>query len=411
MREFLILLVLVLSVFQVTATEDMAGEIEATTIISLSVDSVTIYPDGLATVKRTGSMEVTEGLHRFVLDLPKSANEESVRFTVTNATIVKIIYDDNPEYIINVSRAGLQEFELSYLMPHAGVWMPSYSLYLEEDFILVSAYAVVANEFGEDLENIRLKLVAGPPQLERIRAPAAPLYLAEYEAAEDTAMTVAPKMASLDLATGRLETLYIYELEGRKDLEMDKVIGLPLFEESSPIERIYAWNAYWQKEGPVTEVVKANNTMKDPWPAGSALLYRNGEYVSRIDVPYTPNGTEASIVIGSSADLTVSRKQTNYTVEEEIKDITGAANASGMVMVTTKTWTYRLKLKSNVDRNASIEVDDRRPLEAEMIFIEPAPSETTAIDLKWELEMGPRDETTIDYAYKIVTTEPLDGSK
>lgn len=406
MKNILAFLVLILALSQAAIAEEGPAGVEAITILSLPVDSVTIYPDGLATVRRTGEMEMTEGVHQLVLDLPPSVNMESVRFGVTNATVEKVVYDDDPEYTLNVSSPGLQKFELVYLMPMAGLWAPSYSVHLEEETVLVSAQAVVVNNFGEDLESVRLKLVSGPPQEvpEALYREAA---MVDYAVAEEAApMAYAPKAAPVT-ATGELETLYIYELSGRKDLEMDKEVGFPLFEETAPIMRSYLWDAYYQNEGPVTEVVKANNTMKDPWPAGSALLYKNGEYVSEVEIPYTPTGTEAEIDVGSSADLKVERKLANYTSAEEIVTIPGAGNASSAMKVTTETWTYQLSLKSNVDRNATAEVSDTKPLRAEVVSAEPEPSEMTATGLEWVLEIPPREEVTIEYTYRVVTKEVL----
>lgn len=406
MKNILAFLVLILALSQAAIAEEGPAGVEAITILSLPVDSVTIYPDGLATVRRTGEMEMTEGVHQLVLDLPPSVNMESVRFGVTNATVEKVVYDDDPEYTLNVSSPGLQKFELVYLMPMAGLWAPSYSVHLEEETVLVSAQAVVVNNFGEDLESVRLKLVSGPPQ-EEPEALYREAAMVDYAVAEEAAlMAYAPKAAPVT-ATGELETLYIYELSGRKDLEMDKEVGFPLFEETAPIMRSYLWDAYYQNEGPVTEVVKANNTMKDPWPAGSALLYKNGEYVSEVEIPYTPTGTEAEIDVGSSADLKVERKLANYTSAEEIVTIPGAGNASSAMKVTTETWTYQLSLKSNVDRNATAEVSDTKPLRAEMISAEPEPSEMTATGLEWVLEIPPREEVTIEYTYRVVTKEVL----
>ncbi len=413
MKKILAFLVLILALHQAGAVDDGSGDIEAITIISLPVDSVTIYPDGLATVKRTGEMEVTEGVHQLVLDLPPSVKIESVRFSVTNATVEKIVYDDNPEYTLNVSSTGLQEFELVYLMPRAGFWMPSYSVHLEEETVLVSAQAVVANNFGEDLEAVRLKLVSGPPQVEPValyREAAMVDYAFAEEPAAEESISFAPKAAPAP-ATGELETLYIYELDGRKDLEMDKQVGFPLFEETAPIMRSYVWDAYYQNEGPVTEVVKANNTMKDPWPAGSALLYKNDEYVSEVEIPFTPTGTEAEIDVGSSADLKVERKLANYTSVEEIVTVPGAGNVTQAMKVTTETWTYHLTLKSNVDRSATAEVSDRKPLKAEIVSAEPKPKETTAAGLEWELEVPPREDVAIDYTYRVVTKEVMASSK
>lgn len=412
MKKILAYLVLVLALASAgSAFDGGSGEVEAITIVSLPVDSVTIYPDGLATVKRTGEMEVTEGIHKFVLDLPRSVNMASVRFTVTNATVGKVVYDDNPEYTINVSSAGVQNFELVYLMPRAGLWMPSYSVHLEEETVMISAQAVVENNFGEELEAVRLKLVSGPPQAEPLALLREAVGLADYAAAEEAApMAYAPKAAPAP-ATGELETLYIYELDGRKDLEMDKEVGFPLFEEAAPITRSYLWDAYYQNQGPVTEVVRANNTMKDPWPPGSALLYKNGEYVSEVKIPFTPTGTEAEIEVGSSSDLKVSRKLANYTSAEEIVTVAGAGNASSAMKVTTETWTYHLTIKSNLDRNATAEVSDRKPLKAEMISAMPEPKETTATGLEWELELLPRQEVTIDYTYRVVTKEVMASNK
>ncbi|MGC9515237.1 DUF4139 domain-containing protein [Methanocrinis sp.] len=412
MKKILAYLVLVLALASAgSAFDGGSGEVEAITIVSLPVDSVTIYPDGLATVKRTGEMEVTEGIHKFVLDLPRSVNMASVRFTVTNATVGKVVYDDNPEYTINVSSAGVQNFELVYLMPRAGLWMPSYSVHLEEETVMISAQAVVENNFGEELEAVRLKLVSGPPQAEPLALLREAVGLADYAAAEEAApMAYAPKAAPAP-ATGELETLYIYELDGRKDLEMDKEVGFPLFEEAAPITRSYLWDAYYQNQGPVTEVVRANNTMKDPWPAGSALLYKNGEYVSEVKIPFTPTGTEAEIEVGSSSDLKVSRKLANYTSAEEIVTVAGAGNASSAMKVTTETWTYHLTIKSNLDRNATAEVSDRKPLKAEMISAVPEPKETTATGLEWELELLPREEVAIDYTYRVVTKEVMASNK
>lgn len=412
MKNILAILVLIsaLAYSSASASDGGSGKVEAITIISLPVDSVTIYPDGLATVKRTGEMEMTEGVHQLVVDLPTSVDMDSVRFSVTNATVEKIVRHDNPEYTLNVSSPGSQRFDLIYLMPRAGSWRPSYSVHIEDETVLVSAQAVVTNSFGEDLEGIRLKLVSGPPQAAPMEKFMAVVGYADYALAEEALVERAPAAAPAP-ATGKLETLYIYELAGRKDLEMDKEVGLPFFEETAPIMRSYVWNAYINNEGPVTELIKANNTMKDPWPGGSALLYRNDEYVSMVKIPFTPTGTEAEINVGSSSDLTVARKLANYTTSEEIVAVPGAGNATSTMKVKTETWTYQLTIESNVDRIASAEVYDTKPLRSEMISAEPMPEETTATALKWVLELPPREETKIEYAYRIVTREVVAGGK
>ena len=210
-------------------------------------------------------------------------------------------------------------------------------------------------------------------------------------------------------STGALETLYIFELEGRKDLLMNKEIGLPLFQEVAPLVRVYTWDAYNQQTGPSDEEIRINNTLNSPWPAGNALLYRDDEYVSSIDMPYTPAGTNASIVIGSSADLKVERKLSDYNKTENIKVI-GQKGGNRTVKETNETWTYSLKIKSNLDRSAALEVTDTVPREAVIISVLPRPAESTATSLKWKLELTKRQDTAINYTYQVITTESLDSA-
>ena len=389
------------------AVSDEAGGVEATTAVTLPVDSVTIYPDGLMAVKRTGSLDVTDGLHKFVINVPEKADQSSVLLRVSNATSERVVYEANPIYTLNISSPGSQSFDLSYLMYYAATWEPRYDLHLADEDVLVKADAVVSNRGGEDLENVRLKLVAGltpaaepyyakaSPQINQRYAEAAPAEASEYAAAP------AP-------VSGELETLYIFELEGRKDLVMDKEIGFPLFEEEAPLVRIYTWDASSQTEGPAVEEIRANNTLTSPWPSGKALLYRDDEYVSTIQMPYTPAGTNASIVVGPSADLKVESRLSDYNITENIREIaSGARNHT--VKETTETWTYNLKIKSNLDRAANLEVTDSVPQEAVIVSITPEPAESTATSLKWKLALAPRQKTAINYTYQVITTESLDS--
>ncbi len=389
------------------AISDEASGVEATTAITLPVDSVTIYPDGLMAVKRMGSLDVTEGTHKFVVNVPEGADAGSLLLKVSNATVDGVVYDANPVYTLNISSAGSQDFSLSYLMYNAATWEPRYDLHLTDDSVLVKAEAKVSNRGGEDLKNVRLKLVAGlspvvQPYLARVASPYA------LEAAAPAEAFMSPAAAAPAPLTGELETLYIFELEGRKDLLMKKQIGLPLFQEDAPLVRVYTWDAYNQEEGPAEEEIRVNNTLTGPWPTGNALLYRNDEYVATINMPYTPSGTNASIVVGPSADLKVESKLSDYNITESIKPV-ASASGNHTVKETIETWTYSLEIKSNLDREAALEVTDTIPREAVIVSVSPEPEEMTATSLKWNLELLPRQETAINYTYQVTTTESLDG--
>lgn len=407
MKLFAALLTLLICAPIVASGQETA--VEATTAITLPVDSVTIYPDGMVSVKRTGSLDVTSGTHKFVMDLPDLADKSTVLLTVSNATIERVVYDGNPVYTLNISSAGSSEFNLSYLMYNAGSWEPRYDLHLTEDSVLVKANAIVRNNGGEDLKGVRLKLVAGlPAGVDQYLAKRALINIQQNyaQAAPEEAVAAAPAPAAAAPSTGELETLYIFELEGRNDLEMDKEIGLPLFNESTPLVRMFTWDAYNKEEGPAVEEIRANNTMQTPWPSGSAMLYRNDEYVSTITMPYTATGTNASIVVGPSADLKVTKKLSDYNITEVIKAIP-SENRTNSVKETTENWTYHLKVESNLDRNATLEVSDSRPKEAKIISISPKPDETTATSMKWRITLSPREKMAIDYTYQVVTTQAL----
>ena len=87
-----------------------------------------------------------------------------------------------------------------------------------------------------------------PLAVEPYLAKAAPQINQRY--AEAAPLAAAMDYAAAPSSSGELETLYIFELEGRKDLVMDKEIGFPLFEEESPLVRIYTWDASNQDRGP-----------------------------------------------------------------------------------------------------------------------------------------------------------------
>jgi hypothetical protein len=393
------------------ASVDDSQSVEATTALTLPVDSVTIYPDGLMAVKREGDLDVTEGLHKFVINLPTKADTSSALLSVSNATQERVVYEANPVYTLNITFAGAQSFDLFYLMYNAASWQPRYDLHIKDDSLVVKASAVVRNNGGEDLKHVRLKLVAGLP----VSKPY-PLGLTAYRIPQETARAAPAPAAAAPMAyaaestsTGELETMYIFELDGRKDLVMDKEIGFPLFEDDAPLVRMYTWDASSDAEGPVREEIRANNTLVNPWPSGDAMIYRNDEYVSTKEMPYTPAGTNATLDMGPSADLKVESKLADYNITDNIK-VVGSGQGNHTIKETIETWTYNLSVKSNLGRQASLEVTDSIPQEAVVTVVSPQPSEITATSLKWKLALAPRQKTAINYTYEVTTTESLDDT-
>ena len=77
MSYIMVLLLLLSGLPAAMAEVDESQSVEATTALTLPVDSVTVYPDGLMAVKREGSLDVTEGVHKFVINLPAKVDKSS----------------------------------------------------------------------------------------------------------------------------------------------------------------------------------------------------------------------------------------------------------------------------------------------------------------------------------------------
>lgn len=408
MKSSAIILMLLLCVTALASSEENA--VEATTALTLPVDSVTIYPDGLMAVKCVGSLDVTEGPHKFVINLPDQASAGSVLLKVSNSSQERVVYEANPIYTLNISSSGPQSFALSYLMYNAASWKPRYDLHLKNDSVLVSANAVVSNFGGEDLNDVRLMLVAGLPVSEPYPvAKAAPMASLRSVWASNATEAEYMDYATEPSTSSELETMYIFELDGRKDLVKDKEIGFPLFEDEAPLVRVYTWDAYGDAEGPVREVMRANNTLFSPWPSGDAMIYRDDDYVSTITVPYTPSGTNATLDVGPSADLNVKSNLADYNITEKIR-VVGSEQGNHTVKETIESWSYNLAIKNNLFRAANLEVMDSIPREAVITSISPKPSESTATSLKWKLSLAARQKTAINYTYEVTTTESLDSN-
>jgi len=227
------------------------------------------------------------------------------------------------------------------------------------------------------------------------------------DAVPEVAMIPAPASSYATSSSSELEAFYIFQLEGRKDLEHNKAVGFSLFQDSAPIDRFYVWDASSDESSPAMEEIRVNNTMGAPWPSGSAMLYKDDDYISTITMPYTPNGTNASITIGPSTDLKVSKKIKDHNKTEALKGTVSQDGANHTLKEAIEVWTYELGIKSNVDRPAMLEVSDTRPMDSKLINVSMNASELMATGMEWKLTLSPWEKRTISYSYQVITTEPL----
>lgn len=149
-----------------------------------------------------------------------------------------------------------------------------------------------------DEKGVNLNLVAGMPKATEPYLDKFTLQQANYAGAS-TGAAMAPVLAPsyAPSSPSKLETFYIFQLEDRKNLEQSKDAGFPRFHDLAPTQRSSIRDVSSNERDPAVEEIHANNTMRAPWPSGSAMRYKDDEYISTITIPYTPNGTNASITI------------------------------------------------------------------------------------------------------------------
>ncbi|MBB3225466.1 hypothetical protein FHW69_000056 [Luteibacter sp. Sphag1AF] len=232
---------------------------------------------------------------------------------------------------VNAGSAGASTASLSY--PTSGLgWRGAYTALLapgEGCHMTLDAAASIANRSGRDWNSATLKLVAGDAN--RAKAPPARMFsmaargVAEVPMAMDAAMPEQATLADLrtftlpspvDLPDGSVTQTPLY---ASRDIACERIA---LYENGGvylPPQPQLQREFFGDQSTPIQTVIKMKAF--DSMPAGYVRVLiddrdGNAELLGEGRLSDTAKGNDATIVLGAAFDLTASREQTSFTLDD-----------------------------------------------------------------------------------------------
>ena len=327
-------------------------------------------------------------------------------------------------------------------------WSPSYLIDISDPATAkLSAKAVVVNEVA-DMEDVRLELVTGFPNIQfaEVNSPISMSQTLEAflkalterrsEPSGRQGMMMQQAMISNNAAfyapsdtspvpgystaqEGTVaEDLFLYPVDGFT-LARGETACIPLFTAEVPYEHIYTWaipdkldeneqrGSGFGPNGPgeaeeVWHSCRLTNNMDMPWTTAAAEFIAGGRFTGQDVCYYTGPGAETTIRINRAMNVVAEE------VEVEVDRTRNATQVYGYHydLVQVK---GRLRLRNGLDKPASVEVT--KNLSGEVVETVPEARDTaTAKGLKrvntrhvlvWELDLEAGQNETLTYVYQV----------
>jgi len=317
-------------------------------------------------------------------------------------------------------------------------WVPAYQIDITDAKKLkMIAKATVVNDLG-DLDGIEARLVTGFPNLSTLGmwdpltfvaqmmargggsggfgggAAAAPMQNAgamRRESAADEAFT------SFVPNTGQGfsgEDLFFTPLENVK-LKKGERGYYVLFQTDSAYSHLYSLDLpassaqggsrdYIPSELPVWHEIEFDNTMKQPWTTGTALIMQNGQMLGMDELKYTTPGTKAYLKISKALDIAAA------TTEEEIARERGAMK-DRYDRITHDLVTVKGTLELTNYKGLDVVMKISKQLEGEVVLAEGSDKtfksakrlnqvNPTSV-IQWRPTMKKGEKRTFEYTYKV----------
>ena len=331
-----------------------------------------------------------------------------------------------------------ERLSLSYLA-HGITWSPSYLIDLTDPKTArLTASAVVVNEVA-DLENVRLDLVTGYPNMlfADVRSPIAMSQsLADFlsalgqgtgewrngrgsvvsqlglanSASFETISVAAPSSGLGQTA----EDLFLYPIE-QVNLRRGETVHLPLFSADMPYEHLYTWSIadflderdrYRQGDQPRTEEVwhscRLTNAAKMPLTTAPAQFVTNGQFTGQDVCRFTAPGAETTIHINRAMHLVADQAE----VEVERKREASRFHGSSYDLVKIR---GELRLRSRLDKTATVEVtkqlsgdvSETVPTAKDVATTKGLRQVNTRHTLVWKIDVQPGEERKLTYTYDV----------
>jgi hypothetical protein len=289
-------------------------------------------------------------------------------------------------------------------------WQASYQVVLGRSDARVTGMAVLPSE-SLRAENAEIHLLAGsvgraqpPPE------PPRPLMRTELRAADD-AMAVSE--AAVEQRVGEF---HLYSLPGRSTLLPGQTTSVALFD---PAEVTYEHNyivhgdvPYWgflpQQGEQVDLPVEITYTLKRarkssfgdrPLPGGVGRIYQTDsagalQLVGEALVDHTAPGNDLRLKAGNAFDLTARRVQTSYATRRD------STKARGVHTVATAD--YRVTLKNATDSAVTIDVQEERAGEWEVVASSVKPEKVSSTITRFRVRVPARGEAVLTYRIRVI---------
>jgi hypothetical protein len=258
--------------------------------------------------------------------------------------------------------------------------------------------ASIANRSGRDWSAVRLKLIAGEPNIAKASAPRPMMMRAEMAMAKSAAAPPMPGQATLD-------DYRSYTLADAVDLPDGSVSQVPLYATRDvDCERtaLYENGNVWMSPRPMLEVDGYNpggneqivSTLRlrafDSLPAGYLRVLTvdrdsNAEFLGEGRINDTPKGADASIVLGTAFDLRGARERTSFKADKAGRSIDEA---------------FRITLSNagDIARTITVREHPYRWRQWTLASSTLKPASTTPDTLEFKVNVPAHGKTTLDYA-------------
>lgn len=324
--------------------------------------------------------------------------------------------------------AGDFEVEVTYVVGRAG-WRPLYDMRLRESeaaVVAVTNLAEITQNTGQDWTGVRLSVSTARPALNQRAPELTPWFIDAFQPPQPqprmykaqmaresadvmhTAMDAeapmlaamaapAPIAAEVETAEAQEEgTAVSFLVAGSVDIPGDgtpKKTTLGVYELSPRLDYL----AIPRHTDAVYRRAKLTNTTGAPLLAGPVSLYVGDEYIGQNRLEYTPGGGEVELVLGVEERIKVKRELVRREVDKRL------LRDQRQVV-----YGYEITLENLTQTAVKVTVEDQYPvsrhdqIKVRLDRATPEPSEQTELHiLKWELNLGAGEKSTIRFEYQV----------
>ncbi len=334
--------------------------------------------------------------------------------------------DIEKRFVMNIYAGSNRQVDIavSYVIPNT-FWRMKYDLRADNknESLDMVVYADVYQKTEEDWNAIRLSLSTGSP-VNAIRPPVmSPWYLTVRSTRDDSGAFGRERISERD--EYRKAVPQKKEKAEEQQLVPDITEKGPYFDITLPIKQtIISSNRYQKKlikeytlDNNSLEFyyeiipalvqngfikVKAKNSSEIPWLPGNAQIFLNGEYMGKVDIPYTPIGKDENVVLGIESRI-MGKKE----LVKKYEDTGGLLGGKRRIL-----YSYKITVGNQMPERKEITIWDALPVSRNKKINITVENLSDAFDMsgefkkstdyargfrKWKFSLDPNTEKTINF--------------